>query len=72
MYIPCFKLLLIKRLSNNKKIMGTLLPFKNLNTVMTVQNMLVGSCRWVDNIKTDLRERGWGAMGCFGMSQGRG
>jgi hypothetical protein len=27
--------------------------------------------RWVDNIKTDLRERGWGGMYCIDLAQDR-
>jgi hypothetical protein len=26
--------------------------------------------RWVDNIKMDLRETGWGGMGWIGLTQG--
>jgi hypothetical protein len=28
-------------------------------------------CRWVDNIKMDLGEIGWGSMDWVGMAQGR-
>jgi hypothetical protein len=28
-------------------------------------------CRWVDNIKMDLREIGWGGMDWIGLSQNR-
>jgi hypothetical protein len=27
--------------------------------------------RWVDNIRTDLREVGWGDMHCIGLTQDR-
>jgi hypothetical protein len=27
--------------------------------------------RWVDNIKMDLREIGWGGMGCIDLNQDR-
>jgi hypothetical protein len=27
--------------------------------------------RWVDNIKMDLREKGWGGMDCIDMAQDR-
>jgi hypothetical protein len=28
-------------------------------------------CRWVDNIKMDLRERGWGSMDWIDLAQDR-
>jgi hypothetical protein len=28
-------------------------------------------CRWMDNIKMDLLERGWGGVDCIGLNQDR-
>lgn len=33
---------------------------------------VVPMCRWVDNIKIDLKETGWEGMDCIDLAQDRG